>query len=206
MARHQEIQRSRLPEVLEGLELPDVLQVATELYARDRTTIERARQLQALATAAAEAGLPLEYLERAAVSLHAKREGRFRRRRRQRGTLAAAGVLLGLVTLWGIRSTGPPTEAYLGAGTPYAVGAPPGYGGHGAPPPPGAPPGRAALPYPAPPAGYGPPGGYPGSPLTEPPGGPPGPAGPAPPGGDGAAAAPDAPLGFGGPPGYGPPR
>jgi hypothetical protein len=72
MPGHQEVQRTRLPEVLEGLELPDVLQVASELYARDRATIERARQYQALATAAAEAGLPLEYLERAAVSLHAR--------------------------------------------------------------------------------------------------------------------------------------
>jgi hypothetical protein len=211
MGRQKDVRFAQLPEALEGVELPEVLRVATELYARDRAYLERAAQLQELARAATEAGLPLEYLERAAGSLQAQRVSQLRRRQRWRGLLTAVGVTALLATGWGMlhQSAGPPPEAYMSYGPSSYPGGPGPYGG--GPPPPGAPPGYGApSPYGAPP-GYGPPSGYDGPPPPQAPPDYAGPPAPAPPGGYGTALPPGAPPGYGGPPaggppGYGPPR
>jgi hypothetical protein len=52
--------------------LPEVVQLASELHARDQAALERERERQELLKAASEAGLPPEYLERAAAQLQAK--------------------------------------------------------------------------------------------------------------------------------------
>jgi hypothetical protein len=54
-------------------ELPEVMRVASELYARDQAEMEKAKQRQEMLHAAVEAGIPAEYLERAAATLHARR-------------------------------------------------------------------------------------------------------------------------------------
>jgi hypothetical protein len=75
--------------------MPDILRAASELYAQDRAEIERAEQRQGLKKAAAEAGLPPEYLERAAATLHAQRLTCLRKQgRRRRGMVAALALTL----------------------------------------------------------------------------------------------------------------
>jgi hypothetical protein len=157
-------------------EMPEVLRLASELYARERAEIERATQRLELRKAAAEAGLPPEYLERAAVSLESRRLRGTRRRRRRR---ALAMVGMGVALWMGARIVGPPSspapdEAYINSpygGGGYGMSGPGGYPG-----PPGAPMvgnpgyGYPGVAHPAP--GYGVPGG-PGGP----PGGPPSPYG-----------------------------
>jgi uncharacterized protein YjbI with pentapeptide repeats len=94
----KQVQPAEIPDVLLGAGLPEVLRVASELYAQDRAVIERAAQRQELQQAAAEAGLPPEYLERAAAVLQGQRLARRSRRRRRWGAaLAAIGVA---VTFW----------------------------------------------------------------------------------------------------------
>jgi hypothetical protein len=79
-------------------QMPEVLRLASELYAQDRAAIETAEQRRELLKAAAEAGLPPEYLERAATRLQAKRAVRDdhcgRRRPRRLMLLALAAALL----------------------------------------------------------------------------------------------------------------
>jgi hypothetical protein len=149
-------------------ELPEVLRIAAEMYARDKAQIERAARRVELERAAAEAGLPPEYLERAAAQLCGQRVAEKRRRKRWR-LWAALGALVLLVT--GARiatqpSAGPPPEAYMSA-----LGGPPGYpapdGPYGGPGGPYSGPsgyGSAAAPAAGPPGYPGPPGGPPGYP------------------------------------------
>jgi hypothetical protein len=158
------------PDLLQTADLPEVVQIAAELYARDRAQIERAEQRLELTKAAAEAGLPPDYLERAAAVLQEQRSRATARRRRRRRWWIAAG--LGLVVATGFRvSSGrmdvPPQEAYMAqAGGPYGgyapMSGPPGPPGY----PGGAPPGYpGGGPYSSgDPTGYGTPGGYPGPP------------------------------------------
>jgi hypothetical protein len=93
---HERKIEQRLEEI-QLAEVPEVLRVASELYARDRAEMERAARRQELLRAAAEAGLPVEYLDRAAATIHARRAARLRRYRRWRmGAVAALGLTLGL--------------------------------------------------------------------------------------------------------------
>jgi pentapeptide repeat protein len=88
-------------DLLLGADLPAVLRVAAELYARDRAQIERAAQRQELKQAAAEAGLPPEYLERAAVTLQAQRMARLQQQRsRWRGATAILSLFLAFAAGW----------------------------------------------------------------------------------------------------------
>src|SRR4051812_15491940 len=90
-------------DVLLGAEMPAVLRVATELYAQDRAQVERAEQRQDLKQAAAEAGLPPEYLERAAITLQTQGVVRLQqRRRRWQGGIAALGITIAYGTGWGL--------------------------------------------------------------------------------------------------------
>ena len=59
-------------EEIPSTQLPEVLQLASALYADDQAAVQRARERQELLKAAAEAGLPPEYLERAAAQLQAR--------------------------------------------------------------------------------------------------------------------------------------
>ena len=52
-------------------DMPKVLQLASELYSRDQARMARAEECKQIAAAAAEVGLPPEYLERAAATLEA---------------------------------------------------------------------------------------------------------------------------------------
>ncbi len=63
--------RQRLDEIPPA-DLPEVVRVASELYAHDRAEMERAKERQELLQAAAEAGLPAEYLERAAATIQTR--------------------------------------------------------------------------------------------------------------------------------------
>ena len=100
----REVERRQYTEpgdLLLGADLPVVLRVAAELYAQDRAQIERAAQCQELKQAAAEAGLPPEYLERAAVTLQAQRMARLQQQRsRWRGAIATLSLLLAFATGW----------------------------------------------------------------------------------------------------------
>jgi hypothetical protein len=88
---------TRRLEDLQITEIPEVLRVASELYARDRAEIERAAQHRELLKAAAEAGLPPEYLDRAAAAIHARKLARARRQRRwQACGVAALALALGV--------------------------------------------------------------------------------------------------------------
>jgi hypothetical protein len=88
--------------------MPEVLRVATDLYARDQTERAQAEERQKLVEATEEAGLPAEYLERAAGLVLARRGTRLRRRRRST-VLAAVGLTL---AIWGGRTLTqwPPAE------------------------------------------------------------------------------------------------
>src|ERR1700681_1809890 len=72
------MEEKRVAERLEEIpsrRLPEVLQLASELYAKDQAAGERAQERQELLQAASEAGLPPEYLERAAAQLQAQQAG-----------------------------------------------------------------------------------------------------------------------------------
>src|SRR5262245_62349135 len=76
-------------EAVPAEQMPEVLRLASELYAQDRAAIEKAEQQRELLKAAAEAGLPPEYLERAAARLQAKPTVQdYRRGQRRPGRLA----------------------------------------------------------------------------------------------------------------------
>ena len=108
--------QTKTPDVLLSAGLPEVLRVASELHAQDRAQIERAAQRQELQQAAAEAGLPPEYLERAVAAQQAERLARRSRRRRQwGGALAVFGMA---VSFWAGRGVAP--EAMLPPVTPTA--------------------------------------------------------------------------------------
>jgi hypothetical protein len=95
------MQEQKLMQRLEGVspaEMPEVLRLASELYAQDRAAIEQAQQQRELVRAAAEAGLPPEYLERAAATLQARRAAPPRPQRRRRiGPLVLLGLGAGLL-------------------------------------------------------------------------------------------------------------
>lgn len=83
---------SRLKQVRPA-EMPEVLRVASELYAHDQAQLQQAQQAQELLAAAKEVGLPAEYLERAAAMVQTQRITR-RRRRWPLGALAALVLAL----------------------------------------------------------------------------------------------------------------
>jgi hypothetical protein len=89
----------RLKEVAPGA-MPEVLRVATDLYARDQVKLAQAEERQRLVEATEEAGLPTRYLERAAGLVLARQRMRLQRRRCT-AVLAAVGVAL---AVWGGRS------------------------------------------------------------------------------------------------------
>jgi hypothetical protein len=91
---HHRRTEPRLEEI-QLAEAPEVLKVASELYARDRAEMEQAARRQELLRAAAEAGLPPEYLDRAATLIQTQRAERHRRGRRWR-TSATLGLALGI--------------------------------------------------------------------------------------------------------------
>jgi hypothetical protein len=87
---------SAVPEI-DIANAPELLRVASELYATDRADMERAARREELLRAAAEAGLPPEYLDRAAAAIHARRGDRRRGRRRWRlGIFAGLGLIMGI--------------------------------------------------------------------------------------------------------------
>ena len=80
-------------------EMTEVVHIASELYEKDRQQEAETQERQATVDAAAEVGLPEEYLHRAAAELHARRVARVRQQRRRRtGVLATVGVALALGT------------------------------------------------------------------------------------------------------------
>ena len=85
-------------EEIPSTKLPEVLKLASELYARDRAALERAQERRELLKAASEVGLPPEYLERAAAQLQGppatQRPERCRQRRDGRLILWASLALL----------------------------------------------------------------------------------------------------------------
>jgi hypothetical protein len=95
-------------------QLPEVLQLASALYADDQAAVQQARERQELLKAAAEAGLPPEYLERAAAQLQAKQAGRRPercRRRHDRRFLLWAAIALFFTVRAAHRVTAPPPAA-----------------------------------------------------------------------------------------------
>jgi hypothetical protein len=93
------------------VDAPEVLRVASELYAKDRVDMERAAQREELLRAAAEAGLPPEYLDRAAAAIHVRRGERRRGRRWRLGMCAALGLVIS-IALVAVQLQAPPP--YLG--------------------------------------------------------------------------------------------
>lgn len=79
-------------------QMPEVVRVAGELYDEEQAQTQERR---ATVAAAAEMGLPKEYLERAAALVHARRVEQIGRgRRRKAGLLAGVGVALALGGGW----------------------------------------------------------------------------------------------------------
>jgi hypothetical protein len=93
-------------------QMREVLRLAAELYAQDRAAIERAKECDHVQTAAAEAGLPPEYLERAASQLQAHRDATTRRRGRHvRPEARLALVVVGIGVFLGPRTLVKPPSA-----------------------------------------------------------------------------------------------
>jgi|SRR5579872_2411175 len=98
-------------------EMPEVVRIAAELYEKDQANAAAAEQretnLKATVDAAAEVGLPPEYLQRAAAEMHARRVARIRQQRRRRNGLF--GGLAVIVTLcligWGVGHIANPPAA-----------------------------------------------------------------------------------------------
>jgi hypothetical protein len=96
-------------------EMPEVVSIASRLYQADQDLREEAQERQATIAAAEEAGLPEEYLHRAALEYHARKvERAFDVRRKRVAILAVAGaaVLLGGIIFFMMTSTpNPPLPA-----------------------------------------------------------------------------------------------
>jgi hypothetical protein len=73
-------------ETIPPAQMPEVLRVAADLYAREQSQIAEVEQRRHLLEAAAEVGLPAEYLERAAAIVAEQQAGREKARRLQRGS------------------------------------------------------------------------------------------------------------------------
>jgi hypothetical protein len=96
----------RIAERLEEIpsaRLPEVLQLASELHAKDQAALERAQERRELLKAASEAGLPPEYLERAAAQLQAPQASQ-RPERCQRRHDRRFALWIGLALLFTIRA------------------------------------------------------------------------------------------------------
>jgi len=90
-------------------EMRAVVEIATALYEQERGQLEEAAARQATLDAAAEVGLPAEYLERAAAVLHERRVAEVRRkRRRSRVFLTAIVAAFALLGAWQITNRPPP--------------------------------------------------------------------------------------------------
>jgi hypothetical protein len=98
-----EKQRRNLEQIT-STEMPDVMKLATELYAQDLQKVQQAEERQQLVKAAEEAGLPADYLERAAAAVLSRRPPHHEAGRSPRGwivalvgALIAGALILGLV-------------------------------------------------------------------------------------------------------------
>jgi len=96
-------------------QMPEVVRIASELYSQDQALDAEAQERRATVDAAAEIGLPEEYLHRAAEELHARRvEAVQQRRRRRYGLLALGGAVLaigsGAAIVSQIHTATPPTS------------------------------------------------------------------------------------------------
>jgi hypothetical protein len=113
----------RLKEVPPG-SMDEVLRVAAELHTRDQGEIARTEERRKLVEATEEAGLPAEYLERAARVVLARRRSRVRRR--LRGTmLAALGLAMTLGLAYGLWFPPPREHAAPASVTPPAASSTP---------------------------------------------------------------------------------
>jgi hypothetical protein len=100
-----EKQRRNL-EQISSAEMPDVMKLAAELYAQDLQKIQQAEERQQLVKAAEEAGLPPEYLERAAGAVLARRPPHREAGRSRRGLAAALiGALIAVAVVLGLTLT-----------------------------------------------------------------------------------------------------
>lgn len=72
-------------------QMPEVVRIASELYSQDQAQEAEAQERQATVDAAAEIGMPEEYLHRAVTELHARRVEQIQQRRRRRNGLLAIG-------------------------------------------------------------------------------------------------------------------
>jgi hypothetical protein len=76
-------------------QMPEVVHIASELYEKDQQYKAESQERNATVKAAAEVGLPEEYLHLAAQQWHVRRvEEASRKRRRRTGVLAVAGAAL----------------------------------------------------------------------------------------------------------------
>lgn len=88
-------------------EMQEVVRVAGELYDREHA---EARERKATRDAAEEMGIPPEYLERAAVEVHARRVEKVQRtRRRSRIAVATIAAALAIGGGWRVLNPPPPT-------------------------------------------------------------------------------------------------
>ena len=80
-------------------EMPEVVHIAAELYERDKQQEAETQERQATVDAAAEVGIPEEYLHQAAAQLHSRRVAQIQQKRRRRtGIMAVVGTVLVLGT------------------------------------------------------------------------------------------------------------
>ncbi len=103
-------------------QMAEVVQVAGQLYDEEQA---QSQERRATIAAAAEMGLPKEYLERAAALVHARRVEQIGRgRRRKAGLLAGLGVALALGGGWVVthpRPAAPTTYNFQNSGQQWAV-------------------------------------------------------------------------------------
>jgi hypothetical protein len=96
--------RPKRLEQVSSAEMPEVLRLAAELHAQDQARMRQAEERDQLVNAAEEAGMPAEYLERAAAALLARRSVRHRQRARA-GILALLALALGITLVARTRET-----------------------------------------------------------------------------------------------------
>jgi hypothetical protein len=77
-----------------------VLQLASQLYEKECAEVSRVEQHRELETAAAEMGLPAEYVRQAALTIREQRLVHDRQSRRQRRVLATMGLAFALWAGW----------------------------------------------------------------------------------------------------------